>query len=71
MTPSQSALVERLRAMLATEPALREVSMFGGRSFMVNEKLVVTDGPAATWLSVSRPPRRDAMPDRYTRPSWP
>ncbi len=42
MTPAQTALVERLRALLATEPAQREVSMFGGRSFMVNEKLVVS-----------------------------
>jgi len=41
MTPSRDALVERLRDLLAEQPVLREVSMFGGRSFMVNEKLAV------------------------------
>lgn len=42
MTPAQEALVERLRSLFANEPVLREVSMFGGRSFMVNEKLAVS-----------------------------
>jgi len=28
--------------MLAAEPAVREVSMFGGRSLMVNEKMLVS-----------------------------
>ena len=42
MTPRQEELVERLRARLAEEPSTREVSMFGGRSFMVNDKLVVS-----------------------------
>ncbi|MEH1129785.1 TfoX/Sxy family protein [Micromonospora sp. CPCC 206061] len=41
MTP-QADLIERLRARLADEPLTREVSMFGGRSFMVNEKLVAS-----------------------------
>ena len=41
MTPAQTALVDRVRDLLADEPVQREVSMFGGRSFMVNEKLVV------------------------------
>ncbi|WP_026818061.1 TfoX/Sxy family protein [Arthrobacter castelli] len=38
----QAALVERLRASLADEPSTREVSMFGGRSFMVNDKMIVS-----------------------------
>jgi len=42
MTAEQAALVERLRALLADESVLREVSMFGGRSFMVNEKMIVS-----------------------------
>lgn len=42
MTPEQIALIERLRALLADEPAVREVSMFGGRSVMVNEKMIVS-----------------------------
>lgn len=42
MNPEQTALVGRLRALLAGEPTVREVAMFGGRSFMVNDKLVVS-----------------------------
>lgn len=34
-------LVARLRGLLADEPAVREVSMFGGKAFMVNEKMAV------------------------------
>lgn len=41
MTPPQTALVERLRGLLSDERALRELSMFGVRSFMVNEKMIV------------------------------
>lgn len=42
MKEQQAKLVERLRALLSDEPSSREVSMFGGRSFMVNEKLVAS-----------------------------
>lgn len=42
MTSEQTALVERLRELFGAEPTLREVSMFGGRAFMVNEKMVVS-----------------------------
>lgn len=42
MTPEQTALTERLRALLADEPMMREVSMFGTRSMMVREKLLVS-----------------------------
>jgi hypothetical protein len=38
----QAELVERIRTFLADESSLREVSMFGGRSFMVNDKIVVS-----------------------------
>lgn len=34
-------LVQRVRALLADEPSTREVSMFGGRSFMVDDAMVV------------------------------
>lgn len=40
MTAEQSVLVERLRDRLAADPT-REISMFGARAFMVNEKLAV------------------------------
>lgn len=40
MAPAQQELVERLRHRLADQPELREVSMFGGRAFMVRDKMV-------------------------------
>ncbi|MGD7707701.1 TfoX/Sxy family protein [Microlunatus sp. Y2014] len=40
MKPEQAALVERLREALAAEEP-REVNMFGGRSFMVDDQMVV------------------------------
>lgn len=42
MTPEQTALIERIRTMIADQPGVREVSMFGGRSVMVNEKIIVS-----------------------------
>lgn len=42
MTPAQNDLVERIRDFLINESVVREVSMFGGRSFMVNEKMIVS-----------------------------
>lgn len=42
MTPAQNAILERVRDRLADEPVLREVSMFGGRSIMVNEKMILS-----------------------------
>lgn len=42
MTPEQTELVKRVRALIAGEPVVREVSMFGGRSMMVNEKMIVS-----------------------------
>jgi len=35
-------LVDRVRDALAGKPSVREVKMFGGLSFMVNEKMVVS-----------------------------
>jgi hypothetical protein len=35
-------LAQRLRQAVADQPAVREVSMFGGRSFLVNGKLALT-----------------------------
>lgn len=40
--PEQAALVERVCALLVGETSTREVSMFGGRSFMVNGAMVVS-----------------------------
>lgn len=41
MTPEQTVLIERVRALLAEEPVVREVSMFGSRAVMVDEKMIV------------------------------
>ena len=42
MTPEQSDLIVRIRALLTEESLIREVSMFGGISVMVNEKMIVS-----------------------------
>lgn len=42
MGPEQTELIDRVRMILADEPVMREISMFGGRSFMVNEKMLVS-----------------------------
>ncbi len=39
---AQTLLIDRLRELLTDEPTTREVSMFGGRSFMVNEKMIAS-----------------------------
>lgn len=44
MTTDHAPLTERIRATLAAEPSTREVPMFGGLSFMMNDKMVVAVG---------------------------
>jgi TfoX/Sxy family transcriptional regulator of competence genes len=41
VTPEFAPLVGRVRTLLAGEPSAREVSMFGGVSFMANERMLV------------------------------
>lgn len=41
MTRDHGPIADRIRALLADEPSTREVSMFGGLSFMVNDKMIV------------------------------
>lgn len=41
MTEVQDQLADRIHTALADEPSTRTVSMFGGLSFMVHEKMVV------------------------------
>jgi TfoX/Sxy family transcriptional regulator of competence genes len=41
MRTTNGQAAERIRSMLAQEPSTREVSMFGGLSFMVNDKMIV------------------------------
>ena len=41
MPTTYGQAAERIRTILAAEPSTREVSMFGGLSFMVNDKMIV------------------------------
>jgi hypothetical protein len=82
MTPEQAELVDRLRALLAAESSTREVPMFGGLSFMVNDKLIVSALRGGDLL-VRVAPERDSElgdlpgaspaemgPGRTMRPGW-
>lgn len=42
MSPERTRLPDRIRALLQAKPPAREVPMFGGLSFMVNEKMVAS-----------------------------
>jgi TfoX/Sxy family transcriptional regulator of competence genes len=58
MTQQRVDLIERVRTLLSNRPSTREVSMFGGRSFMVNDKMIASvrkDGD----LLVRVDPQRD------------
>lgn len=82
MTPEQTHLVERLRLHLVGEPVRREVRMFGGVSFMVNEKMLVSalrDGCLLVRVAadrhqqlLSRPgaARAEMGPGRDMGPGW-
>lgn len=50
MPLAQSALADRVRRSISAEPIQREVSMFGGWAFMVNEKLIVSAGKTGDLL---------------------
>ncbi|WP_029144347.1 TfoX/Sxy family protein [Microbacterium luticocti] len=42
MSPEQVALLGRIRRLLTDESVVREVSMFGGRSIMLNGKMIAS-----------------------------
>lgn len=42
MTPEQRALVQRIRESVASEPQVREVSMFASRSVLVRDKMIAS-----------------------------
>ncbi len=52
-------LADRVRSVLATQPTVREVKMFGGLSFMVNEAMVVNVGSAGDLLVRVDPQRHE------------
>jgi TfoX/Sxy family transcriptional regulator of competence genes len=42
MVQQRPELADRVRALLADRPSVREKPMFGGRSFMVDEKMIAS-----------------------------
>lgn len=67
MTPAQAVLVARLRDLLSAE-STREVSMFGARAFVVNEKLAVavwTDGDLLVRVPAERHEEPAALPGAH------
>ncbi|MDN5768943.1 MAG: TfoX/Sxy family protein [Humibacillus sp.] len=76
---TDATLTERVRTALDGEPAVREVAMFGGQAFMVNEKLVVSvsrdllvrsDPDCATELLAVEGARQAEMAGRSMGRSW-
>ena len=61
MTPEQHRLVQRVRALVDDEPDVREVSMFGGRAIMVNDKMVVSAGKTGDLLVRVAAGRHEAL----------
>lgn len=57
-------LAERIRAALAGEPAVREVAMFGGLSFLVNGKLALTANNRGDMMLRCAPARVDELTGR-------
>jgi len=61
---AQSATADRVRALLAHEQPLREVSMFGTRSFMVRESFLVGALRTGGLLVRVDPDRHDELTTR-------
>ena len=50
MAPEQRILVRRVLEHVDDEPDVREVSMFGGRAIMVNDKMIISAGRSGDLL---------------------
>ena len=61
MTPEQHRLVQRVRTLVDDEPDVREVSMFGGRAIMVNDKMIVSAGKSGDLLVRADAERHEAL----------
>ncbi|MGO2860142.1 MAG: TfoX/Sxy family protein [Brevibacterium sp.] len=82
MPPLQQSLAERIRDELAPDHTVREVTMFGGLSFMVNDKMIVSAGKDGSLLVrvaaddhetlLSEPGARQSVmgKDRTMGPGW-
>ena len=63
MTAEREALADRIRAALPPDRQVREVSMFGGLSFMVDGSMVVAAGRGGDLLVRIDPARHDELLD--------
>ena len=61
MSTDESDLIDRVRSALAQQASVEEVPMFGGLSFMVNARLLVSVGGDGTLLVRIDPERRDQL----------
>jgi TfoX N-terminal domain len=61
MTAEREALADRVRAALPQDRPVREVSMFGGLSFMVDGSMVVAAGRDGDLLVRIDPTRHDEL----------
>ena len=61
MTAEREALAERVRAALPRDQPVREVTMFGGLSFMVDDSMVVAAGRDGDLLVRIDPARSDEL----------
>ena len=61
---SRDNLAERLRTVLAPQPNVREVHMFGGLSFMVDDRLAVAAGSHGDLLVHIDPASYDNLLER-------
>jgi len=61
MTAEREALADRIRAALPRDRPVREVSMFGGLSFMVDDSMVVAAGRNGDLLVRINPARHDEL----------
>lgn len=60
-TEQQEELINRIRAVLPAEAPVREVPMFGGRAFMVNDRMIVSAGKRGDLLIRSAAERHDQL----------
>ena len=65
MPPDRTRLRDRIRALLEAKSPTREVPMFGGLSFLVNEKMVASvrsDGDLLVRVDPERSPELATLP---------
>lgn len=61
---TQEDLAERIRRLLAEEPEVQEMPMFGGLAFMVDDRLLVSVGEDGSLLVRADPERHQEFLDR-------